>query len=108
MHAPSKGPPARMFAPTTSAIVKGAIVPIEPLLGSMAVAYTTYINPNVMTISSIRSCPTPTPIATLKPCGLCNWESQGITHDGFKIIKHIKFIWYLLYYKLKCFVTFYF
>lgn len=72
MHAPSNGPPTRMFAPTMSPIAKGAILLTAPLLGSIAVPYTVYISPNVMIISSISMCPTPTPCPTWNPDGLYN------------------------------------
>ena len=59
-----------------SPIAKGAILLTAPLFGSIAVPYTVYISPNVITTSSINMCPTPTPGDTWNPDGLCNKQPQ--------------------------------
>ncbi|KAG9156535.1 hypothetical protein Leryth_006523 [Lithospermum erythrorhizon] len=56
-----------MFAPTMRPIARGAIVLMVPRFGSMAVAYTVYINPNVITISITSAFMSPTPAATANP-----------------------------------------
>lgn len=61
MDPPENGPAARILAPTTNPIAKGAMVPRSPFFGSAAVAYTVYTRPKVMIISNIMPSIAPTP-----------------------------------------------
>ena len=72
MDAPSKAPPARMFAPTMKPIAMGAMIPKFPFFGSRAVAYTVYTNPNVITISNTTASHTPTPADSVKAGVVCH------------------------------------
>ena len=53
---PSKAPANKILAATMRPMAKGAMIDTFPLdLGSIAVAYTVYTSPNVITISSTKA-----------------------------------------------------
>ncbi|KAF2307463.1 hypothetical protein GH714_028892 [Hevea brasiliensis] len=81
IDAPSNAPPAKIFAPTMKPIAMGAIIPKLPFFGSMAVAYTVYTSPKVITISKTNAFHTPTPEESAKPAVATGTELEKQASD---------------------------
>ncbi|KAK9019426.1 hypothetical protein V6N11_053950 [Hibiscus sabdariffa] len=73
IEAPSKEPPATMLALTMKPITIGAIIPTAHFFGSIAVVYTVYTSPNIMTISKTTMFHADTPKDSAKADVSCSW-----------------------------------